>query len=353
MQDLWPSGGVIAFSFKFRGFVSRSYLARGSKGTMRLRRLLLASVAVAAAAPAMAADMALKAPLAPIVDPWVGPYVGGNLGASWGNIGTTTSVAPSTFTGGAITGTFPGGTTSTSLHPNGVIGGGQAGYVGRIAPHWLWGIEADYQWSGEQASGHGAFSGSPACGDPTPASCFSTDTTDITARLSRFGTLRFRTGFEFERPLVLRHRWARFRHSHGLGYQLVVYHWFLPSYSAIALRFDFYPLQLFDDQGRRERGRRHRRHHRPRQPLEMEGRVPLSRSRIDWRRHFRRSNGQHRQIYRRYSSLWHQLQIWQRLLCAPSSLLRYEIALMKTMKCKAMDEVQSPGIVRGFWFLVR
>ena len=194
MQDLWPSGGVIAFSFKFRGFVSRSYLARGSKGTMR--RLLLASVAVAAAAPAMAADMALKAPLAPIVDPWVGPYVGGNLGASWGNIGTTTSVAPSTFTGGAITGTFPGGTTSTSLHPNGVIGGGQAGYVGRIAPHWLWGIEADYQWSGEQASGHGAFSGSPACGDPTPASCFSTDTTDITARLSRFGTLRFRTGFE-------------------------------------------------------------------------------------------------------------------------------------------------------------
>ena len=145
----------------------------------------------------MAADMPLKAPLAPIIDPWVGPYVGGkSWRQSWGNIGTTTSVAPSTFTGGAITGTFPGLTTSTSLDPNGVIGGGQAGYVGRIAPHWLWGIEADYQWSGEKASGHGAFSGNPPCGDPTPASCFSTDTTDITARLSRFGTLRFRTGVE-------------------------------------------------------------------------------------------------------------------------------------------------------------
>jgi outer membrane immunogenic protein len=159
-----------------------------------MKRSLLASaalVALMAAGPAMAADMPVKA----IADPWVGFYVGGNLGYSWGSIDTTTSVAPftqSNFQNNFFTFTFPGGASSTSLGPSGVIGGGQAGYIWRMAPHWLAGIEADYQWSGEKDSGSGAFLGNTT--NCTSGNCSYTNITDITARLSSFGTLRVRTG---------------------------------------------------------------------------------------------------------------------------------------------------------------
>jgi outer membrane immunogenic protein len=155
-----------------------------------MKRLLLASAALVAASPAMAAG----------VDPWVGLYVGGNFGYSWGTLNTTTSVAPFTFNSGPplfASFAFPGGASSTSLNLDGAIGGGQAGYVWRIAPDWLAGIEADYEWSGEKASGFGGFSGAPPCTiDSTLAVCSSSDITDITARLSWFGTLRFRAGYE-------------------------------------------------------------------------------------------------------------------------------------------------------------
>src|SRR5215217_7917265 len=84
------------------------------------------------------------------VDPWVGWYAGGNIGYSWGKTDTTTSVGG--LTGIITTGNFlfPGGDNSTRYNVNGVIGGVQAGYVGRIAPHWLGGIETDIQWSDQK-----------------------------------------------------------------------------------------------------------------------------------------------------------------------------------------------------------
>jgi outer membrane immunogenic protein len=146
-----------------------------------------------------AADLPLKAPVAPVaaVDPWVGWYAGGNLGYSWGKTDTDTSVKPFTqenFQDNFFTFPFPGGASSTSSKVNGVIGGGQVGYVGRIAPHWLGGIEADIQGSGQRGSAHGGFAGNTnLC---TSEFCSFTSAHDLTSKLGWFGTFRGRAGFE-------------------------------------------------------------------------------------------------------------------------------------------------------------
>jgi outer membrane immunogenic protein len=97
-----------------------------------------ALVALGFVVPAQAADMALKAPVkAPaVVDPWTGFYIGGNIGYSWGNWDAT----------GVVIG--PAG--QHDFNVDGIIGGVQAGFNWRFNPNWLFGIEADYQWSGEK-----------------------------------------------------------------------------------------------------------------------------------------------------------------------------------------------------------
>src|SRR5882724_780407 len=144
-----------------------------------------------------AADLPVKARVAPAVsDPWVGFYAGGNLGYSWGRTDTAISVLPfgTTELPGFGSFAFPGGASSTSSNVNGVIGGGQFGYVGRIAPHWLGGVEADIQWSGEKGSAHGGFSGNTTgC---TTGNCSFASAHDLTSKLSWFGTFRGRAGFE-------------------------------------------------------------------------------------------------------------------------------------------------------------
>jgi outer membrane immunogenic protein len=146
-----------------------------------------------------AADLPLKAPIAPVaaVDPWVGWYAGENLGYSWGRSNTDVAVKPfmqENFGGNFFTFPFPGGASSTSSKVNGVIGGAQFGYVGRIAPHWLGGIEVDIQGSGQRGSAHGGFAGNTTlC---TSGVCSFTSAHDITARLNWFGTFRGRAGFE-------------------------------------------------------------------------------------------------------------------------------------------------------------
>jgi outer membrane immunogenic protein len=128
------------------------------------------------------------------VDPWVGWYAGGNIGYSWGKTRTSASV-------GGITGIdnfgsflFPGGSHSTSSNVNGVIGGIQSGYVGRIAPHWLGGVEADIQWSGQKGSARSAFG--PTTTDCTRTECSFSSLHDVTTRLNWFGTFRGRAGYE-------------------------------------------------------------------------------------------------------------------------------------------------------------
>jgi outer membrane immunogenic protein len=159
---------------------------------------------------AQAADMPLKAPVykapnAVPYDPWTGFYLGGNLGYSWGNADTTTSVAP--FTQDPFPFVFPGGISSTSTKPSGVIGGGQIGYNWRLAPQWIGGIEADFQGSGQRDSSRGLFSGiaigttaNQVCN--SSQTCNYTNTTDMTARLSMFGTIRGRVGTLFNNLLL-------------------------------------------------------------------------------------------------------------------------------------------------------
>jgi outer membrane immunogenic protein len=130
----------------------------------------------------------------PGTDPWTGAYVGGNIGYSWGRLDNSTTVAPFTADPGLIDMIFGGGGSSAQVKPNGVIGGGQIGYNWRLAPRWLAGIEADFQASGQKGTTRGLFSGITT--DCSFNTCVFTNTTDITAKLSWFGTARGRAGME-------------------------------------------------------------------------------------------------------------------------------------------------------------
>jgi outer membrane immunogenic protein len=107
-----------------------------------MKKFLLGSVALIAlgAMPAMAADLGArtytKAPAyAPVpMYNWTGFYVGGHVG---GAFASDNSIA--------------GGLT---LGDNGqFIGGVQGGYDYQFAPNWVFGVEGQYSWSGNQNNG--------------------------------------------------------------------------------------------------------------------------------------------------------------------------------------------------------
>jgi outer membrane immunogenic protein len=124
-----------------------------------------------------------------------GFYIGGNVGYSWGHLPV------SVFTSGFNTGTplfqnIPGSAASTKLHLNGYVAGGQVGYNWYISQGWLAGIEADLQTTGEKAGFSTRFAGSNPFCFFTSLSCSYSNQTDLTAKLSWFGTLRGRVGPE-------------------------------------------------------------------------------------------------------------------------------------------------------------
>jgi outer membrane immunogenic protein len=155
------------------------------------------------AVPAVAADLPVKAPvykapvMAPVVYDWTGFYFGGNIGYSWAEW-------DSTNVGG--TSTFPGTSTafSSTASPNvkGVFGGVQGGYNWQFNPHWLVGIEGDFEWSGEKASDPGSVSISVPSGITTgvcdvrpPCTLTVTGETTNDWKLPWFATLRGRLGY--------------------------------------------------------------------------------------------------------------------------------------------------------------
>jgi outer membrane immunogenic protein len=147
----------------------------------------IAAAASLAATGALAADLPTKAPIykAPeVVYDWTGFYVGGNVGYSWGNAANGTTV-DRFLTGAPLPGLL-NGTNGSSNDVNGIIGGGQFGYNWQLRGGWLFGLEADFQGSGEKGSGAVTCS---ACSD---------DGTPIIANLSQkldwFGTARARVG---------------------------------------------------------------------------------------------------------------------------------------------------------------
>jgi len=108
---------------------------------------------------------------------WSGYYLGLNLGYSWGQSNLTEILVDSGTGATLFTGT-------STVNITGVIGGGQAGYNWQSG-NWVFGIEADFQGSGERGSV--TF---------TCAACStSTVTASITERLDWFGTVRPRLGW--------------------------------------------------------------------------------------------------------------------------------------------------------------
>src|SRR5438309_3946885 len=118
-----------------------------------------AAFAVMVAIPtASAADLAArpytKAPPAMVeVWNWTGFYIGGNAGYSWGRGSTDVSYF-NTLTGVPIV-PPAGSILGAGYDMNGAIAGGQIGYNWQSS-NWVFGLEADAQWSDEK--GRGVFS---------------------------------------------------------------------------------------------------------------------------------------------------------------------------------------------------
>jgi len=117
-----------------------------------MRRIFLkltaaTSLSMAAASIAAAAD--LRVVKAPVIAPpaaydWTGFYLGGNLGYSVGR-----NHSSETFT----TAAGPAGSSqSFTLSPAGALGGGQIGYNWQAARNWVFGVEGDWQWTGQKDS---------------------------------------------------------------------------------------------------------------------------------------------------------------------------------------------------------
>lgn len=181
MQD-WPGNRIHRSCRIESSLIScRHILKKTLMGPfMRNARLaILASTALtlAGAAQSHAAD-------------WSGFYVGGNIGYSWGGT-ITANTTP--FTGAVPNGdtfTLPG--VTIPLKPGGVVGGGQFGYNWQVG-NWVFGFETDLQASGQKDRGQVSQSLVFDCS----TTCTAVSSTDLTAKLSWFGTLRTRIGQDF------------------------------------------------------------------------------------------------------------------------------------------------------------
>jgi outer membrane immunogenic protein len=109
-----------------------------------VRKTFLAISAIAAltGTPALAADMAVKVPVAPApIASWTGFYVGLNGGYS---------LARDPFNQSITQGTLAESSSIDSrVAPQGALFGGQAGYNYQTG-HFVFGVEGDFQWSGER-----------------------------------------------------------------------------------------------------------------------------------------------------------------------------------------------------------
>jgi outer membrane immunogenic protein len=137
---------------------------------------------------AFAADMAPKTyTKAPIpVDPgynWTGFYAGLNGGYSWGRASATLFPAAPLLA-------FPAGRDA-----NGGVFGGQIGYNWQFDPKWVFGLEADGQWTGERGRRNDILGSLRV---PTPGNDFNIVTTtsaNTEVSLPWFATFRGRLGF--------------------------------------------------------------------------------------------------------------------------------------------------------------
>lgn len=113
-----------------------------------MKKTFFAAAAVIAAAttqPAIAADIPVKA-RPPVIEVWTwdGYYIGANGGYSWGR--SKTSVTFFNMNNNAYV-----SNSDSKFNLDGPIAGGQIGFW-RQTGQWVWGAEADAQWSGQDGS---------------------------------------------------------------------------------------------------------------------------------------------------------------------------------------------------------
>ena len=135
---------------------------------------------------------------------WTGFYVGGNVGYSWGRADSEVTVPDFVPGIGAFAAVLviPGGTFSDRVNPDGIIGGGQIGWNSQVG-NWVFGLEADFQASGQKNTSSRS--------DPfdfflcDPQSCIlarddveGTSATTLEAKLRWFGTARVRLGYAWD-----------------------------------------------------------------------------------------------------------------------------------------------------------
>lgn len=159
-----------------------------------------ALVAVAATSAASAADMApryTKAP-PPVVEVWnwTGFYIGGNVGYSWGRADSDVSYF-NTATGLPIA-PPAGSITNASYNMDGAIAGGQIGYNWQ-SNNWVFGLEADAQWSDEKGRASYLCAATGAIGPCLPGLTFlpagvAGTSLTVDTHLEWFGTVRGRVG---------------------------------------------------------------------------------------------------------------------------------------------------------------
>jgi outer membrane immunogenic protein len=160
-------------------------------------------VALAAASPAKAADMPVKAPIfkAAPYDPWTGFYVGGNVGYSWGGWNSVNPVPANGLATVGFGNFGPGLGPAAKPNVDGWIGGLQAGYNWHLQPNWVFGLEGDFQWSGERATNTGsAVLLNVPFGD---GRLILSDQAVNTWKLDWFSTIRARGGWLFDPQWLL------------------------------------------------------------------------------------------------------------------------------------------------------
>jgi outer membrane immunogenic protein len=172
-------------------------------GTLSLALGATISSAMAADLPAR---MPVKAPVAVAeVYNWNGFYIGGNGGYSWGRSRTDANFFNSA-TGAAIAPPV-GSVTAGDFNLRGGVAGGQAGWNWQTGS-FLFGLETDFQWSGEKGSTAFLCAATGAGGPCLPGATFlptsagAGTAVSISQQIEWFGTFRARAGMLFA-PSVL------------------------------------------------------------------------------------------------------------------------------------------------------
>jgi outer membrane immunogenic protein len=155
--------------------------------------LIAAASTIALTQMASAADLPRKAPVyvppPPPVFSWTGFYVGGNIGYSWGK-GDASFYQSASPTGLPVS-------ISGSQSLDGVIGGGQIGYNWQADKTWVFGLEADFQGSGEKGSN--SFSDPFVAPNTQPFSLNGA----FSSNILWFGTVRGRAGVLINPSMLL------------------------------------------------------------------------------------------------------------------------------------------------------